>query len=107
MEISTRQHSEGKSTRMLEKLYWNTATSFSLHCHGHVGKNVYEVVKAIEVAVLTVALHPRDTVVQDLAFRQRGGFAKVYHPHFRPFVLVMDKKQRAANHLNMSGAGKG
>lgn len=63
-------------------------------------------VKAIEVAVLTVALHPRRTVVQDLAFRQRCGFAKVYHPHFCPFVLVMDKKDRAANHLNVSEVRK-
>lgn len=70
--------------------------------HGHVAKNVYEVVEAVEVAVLAVSLHPRGTVVQDLAFRQRCSFAEVDHPHFRLLVLVMDEKERAANHLNVS-----
>lgn len=58
-----------------------------------MGENVYKVVQAIEVAVLTVAFLPGGSVTQDLSLGQRGGLPKVYHPHLGLLTLVMDEQQ--------------
>ena len=58
-----------------------------------------EVVDADEVAVLVVALDPRDTVLQGVALAQGTRLAKVYHPDARLRRRVMHKEQGTANDL--------
>ena len=64
-----------------------------------------EVVDADEVAVLEVALHPRDTVLEGVALTQGTRLAKVYHPDARLGRRVVDKQQGTANDLQQQYRG--
>lgn len=52
-----------------------------------------------EVAVFPAPLGPRDVVSELEPVRQRGRLPKVYHPHAGLAAVVVDKEERAANHL--------
>ena len=58
-----------------------------------------EVVDSDEVAVLVVALHPRDTVLQHLAVTQVARLPEVDHPDVGFWGRIVHKEQRTANHL--------
>lgn len=55
--------------------------------------------QAQKVSVLSVTLSPGNVVLQHVALRQRGGLAKVNHPHLSVARVVVDEKQRTADDL--------
>lgn len=65
-----------------------------------------EVIQSEEVAILSVAFHPRRAVRQCLTFRQGRRLAEVYNPHTGLTCVVMHEQQWTSNHLKDQG-GKG
>lgn len=66
----------------------------------HGWNNVHQTIQSREVTVLSVALHPHRPVCQLFSVRERSRFTKIDHPDFGPSRAVVDKQQRAANHLS-------
>lgn len=86
------------SERSLGFVSFGTLRTSSLRVgHGH--DDVQHAVQPVEVAVLAVALDPRRPVGQFVPLGERRGFPEVDHPDFGSSFAVVNKQQRAANHL--------
>lgn len=62
-------------------------------------KEADQIVQTPEVAILTVALGPRQPVTERLVVRQGHCLAEVNHPDLGQAAVVMHKEKRTAHYL--------